>query len=110
MGGGGVPSVDSCLSALSKTNHTGPAQLDESPRVMAACEGAAAAARVMATISVMALTWQRAAAERNCPQTHCCFSPSGFMCVVYVVLAQFELYLLNLFISATPVFTFNSIF
>lgn len=32
-----VPSVDSCLSAPHKTNHTGLAQLDEPLRVIAAC-------------------------------------------------------------------------
>lgn len=69
----------------------------------------------MVTISVMALTWQRAVAGCNCPQTHSCFF-SVFMCVcvVYGVLAQFELYLLNVFISAATVglivFTFNFIF
>lgn len=67
-----------CLSAPSKiifvrwntAGHYGLRRLDEQLRVIAACEGAWRAERVIATISVMALTWHRAVAACDCPQIH----------------------------------------
>ena len=67
-----------CLSAPSKiisvrwntAGHYGVRLLDEQMQVIAACEGAWRVERVIATISLMALTWHRAAAACDCPQIH----------------------------------------
>lgn len=48
----------------------GLARLGEPPRVIAASERAGRAERVMATISVMAITCYRAMSDYNCPQIH----------------------------------------
>lgn len=49
--------------------------------MIAGHERAGRAVRVIATISVMALTWHRAVADCNCPQTHTfllvCFNERG---------------------------------
>lgn len=49
--------------------------------MMAACEGAAAAARLMATISLMALTWLGLSATATLRRTAVCFF-SLFMCAL----------------------------